>query len=284
MRKILIILLCLPQMILAQYKADCFSMDEKGTDIPMRLNIQKDTTIALDDIGPVYGFFVTGSSELNDKKSYVRIVLKDEYSYEHLVFENNYLLADSVDNTFHQVALETKLLDERIVPKSMRIEVSNATLILNAVSFTKTNSSTQKSEQVRSEQNDCLIERINDNLYKNRIPWRAGKTHVSEMTYEEKKGVFGGHVPELYGFDYYIAGVYVTPSALSNIKETAKSHETDNYVSEWNWRNRHGKNWMTPVKDQLSCGTCWAYAGIGVLESYLNLYYNRIFVNNDWSE
>ena len=284
MRKILILLLCLPQIILAQYKADCFSMDEKGTDISLRLSIQKDTTIALNNIGPVYGFFVTGSSDLIDKKSYIRIVLKDDYNYDHLVYENNYLLADSSEKSFHQVALETKLLDERIVPKSMRIEVCNASLNLNAISYTNINNSQKSGDQIRSEQNAYIVEKMNENLYRNHIPWRAGKTSISEKSYEEKKSVFGGRVPELYGFDYYVGGVYVTPSMLDGLGKKVRDNEPSNFVNEWDWRNRHGKNWMTPVKDQLLCGTCWAFAGIGVLESYLNLYYNRLFVNNDWSE
>lgn len=284
MRNLAYLFLLLPQMILAQYKADCFLMDEKGTDVPMRLSILKDTTINLDNIGSVYGFFVTGSSDLIDNKSYVRIILKDDNGYDHLVYENNYLLTDSFDNSFHRVALETKLLDEKIVPKSMGIEVSNATLNLNAISYTKNNNSKKNYNQIRGEQNDYIIEKTNDILYKNHIPWRAGKNCISEMTYEEKKVLFGGCVPELYGFDYYNAGIYVTPNALNNNMRTDRRNETSNYVSEWDWRNRHGKNWMTPVKNQFLLGTCWAFAGIGVLESYMNLYYNRIFGYNDWSE
>ena len=41
--------------------------------------------------------------------------------------------------------------------------------------------------------------------------------------------------------------------------------------SAFDWRNVDGGNWMTPIRDQGICGSCWAFAAVGVAESALNI-------------
>lgn len=59
-----------------------------------------------------------------------------------------------------------------------------------------------------------------------------------------------------------------------------KIGETPNF----DWRNMDGENWMTPVKDQGSCGSCWAFAGLGVEESQINIQNNYSGIDVDLSE
>ena len=49
-----------------------------------------------------------------------------------------------------------------------------------------------------------------------------------------------------------------------------------NITDSWDWRNRHGENWMTPVKTQFG-GTCHYFATVGTLEPQTKLYYNQLF-------
>jgi len=280
MRKTLLLMLLAPQVMMAQYEGDCFKMEGEGIDMPFETTIRKDTTFVLDFSEPIHGFYVTGASILNDNKSFVRIILKDEYGYEHLVYENNYLLSSPDGDSFYKTALETKVLDEKIVPKSMRMEVGNATLQLSAISYATTHSSPLNSGQLRKKQNEFIIQKTNATLTRRHLPWRAGETGVSEMTYEEKKGMMGGRLPQLYGFEYYVGGVYISPTMMDGEKRGKSSSD---YASEWDWRNRHGRNWLSAVRNQHMCGACWAFAGIGVLEAYTNLYYNQV-LNFDLSE
>jgi parallel beta-helix repeat protein len=55
------------------------------------------------------------------------------------------------------------------------------------------------------------------------------------------------------------------------------------YPDELDYRDFQGQNWMTSVKNQQQCGSCWAFATIGSFESFINLYYNQL-LNIDLSE
>jgi len=53
------------------------------------------------------------------------------------------------------------------------------------------------------------------------------------------------------------------------------AYEIEPYPDELDYRNFQGQNWMTSVKNQGNCGSCWAFATVGIVESFLNLYYNQ---------
>ncbi|PIU76106.1 hypothetical protein COS75_00705, partial [Candidatus Pacearchaeota archaeon CG06_land_8_20_14_3_00_35_12] len=54
--------------------------------------------------------------------------------------------------------------------------------------------------------------------------------------------------------------------------------------AEFDWRNYSSNNWMTSVKDQASCGSCWAFSALGAVESAYNIYNNDSTIDLDLSE
>ena len=285
MKRLLLIALLIPQLAFSQYLSRSFQPSKSNniekTYVGMTLNV--DTTIALSRTSAISGFVVTGQVTLkNDIDSYVRITLKDSYNYEFLVYENYPMLSGELSSSFSDMAMETIMLDN-ITPQSLKVEVHNAELQFDSYGYISTPAASRRQDgspdRIQEEQTQYLVDRLNSNLERHNKTWRAGITSMSLRSYEEKKAMFGGSVPELFGFEHYKGGVFVMPSSENNIQ----NRTTSQYVNEWDWRNRHGKNWMTEVKYQGGCGSCWAFAAVGVLEAYINLYYNRL-INYDLSE
>lgn len=97
------------------------------------------------------------------------------------------------------------------------------------------------------------IQQINQNIQKSGATWFAGKNHLTDKSMDELRRSMGLRLEgaEDIQFD--------SPESTLEIKS--------DLPPVLDWRNKDGKNWVSPIKDQANCGSCVAFASIGVLET-----------------
>ena len=218
---------------------------------------------------------------MNSPKSFVRIVLADKNGNEYLIFEGGKSFVDTDTTSLTNYAEETAILNS-IIPDLIKIEVYDATIdfsqiLISNTAFQKNVSETYIQGKIafnKRNQDSTKVEKLNKYLKKKGFKWTAKETSLSKLMYEQKKRYFGGTLPNLFGFEFYGGGIFEIPSTIPNLKSAST---TSTVVESFDWRSRHGQNnnWLTPIKDQGSCGSCGIFAVTGATEALVNLYYNQ---------
>ncbi len=245
------------------------------------------TTIPLDYNANISGLAICGSVEFQENDGYLQVIVQDDKGKEYLVYESYPLLANSNIENFDSIAMESALLDN-IRPVNIKIQINKAILSLQQVIVAQSvhrDNISNEINRIRETQENEIISALNNNLKAQGLPWRADRTSVSKLAYDDKRKFFSLFSPCMHGFEYYKGGIYV-PAGFHqpNNKGIANNHYEDNrFVDDFDWRNRHGKNWITSVKNIEPYLTCWVFAAVGAVESNFNIYFNRL-INYDLSE
>lgn len=99
-------------------------------------------------------------------------------------------------------------------------------------------------------------------LKENNGTWTADFTSVSNATYS-----------------------YTTSCWLDNEESFPEEEITYSMVPDkFDWRDVDGDDWTTQIKNQRSCGSCWAFGCLGALESVIKIWNNNPSLNIDLSE
>ena len=269
-----------------------FGVSELKAENPFRLS-RTSTSVKSHDINMTYvsdsvllipqfdeavsGVSVDGTIVKDSPDYLVRIILIDKNGGEHLLMESYEEVNSSTSFSFTDYCEETALL-ENIHPDRVKIIVKYATLHLDRLNIAPQQRDLDKAEfkerqaTLRKARVNSRIERINIyNKTHNRL-WAAGETELASQDYQTRRRMLG--LPDEVnscGIEYYVGGIF----EFGHQTERQRINLNSPYVDKFDWRDRHGKNWITSVKNQVASSFCVVFAALGSLEAVSNLYYNR---------
>ena len=96
------------------------------------------------------------------------------------------------------------------------------------------------------------VQKINEAIREQGLNWRAEENWVTRLSEEERKKLVGPKID-------YNRMAKITKNKMLTLPQLTTP------PSRLDWRD---SNVVTPVRNQLSCGSCWAFSAVGQIESW----------------
>lgn len=286
---IIFLMMCLPMVAKV---CDSFSLDTlRNNMVISHVNIVTNKNVAFkvptNEI--INGLSVDGTFLKIEAKHLLRIILKDIYGKEYLIMESYNEIYDENNDVFSNYCEETAYINN-VKPDSILIIARGVNLRIDNIRYIISNNNIQLGQDffdkevsgtTRKSQVEEISRRINTYNHNHDKLWRADVTPLSLKSYEDKKRILGfDNNTCTEGIEYYAEGII----ELGNINDKERAIESrTNFVESFDWRDRHGKNWITSNKDQEDSGFCCAFTAVATVEALARLYYNQL-INFDLSE
>lgn len=253
--------------------------------------IRQSMPVAIPTDKPIDNLSISGHITLHSDTSLVRVILEDANGEKWLVCEATQRLLNGNSRELQNYGEETHDLCG-ITPKALNIYVKDAQLELTSIKVDTcvvgrmyVPHSTEGLSELRMRQVQEKVDSINAYNTKNGILWKAGITPMAQMRFSDR--LDSSPLTEDY-FYYYVRGIFEEGNPSMDYPRV----QEDGFVKEFSWCNRHGQNWVTSVKNQITVdgsgnpmesNYCWAFATVAQLEAMFNIYFNR-HIDLDLSE
>ena len=239
-------------------------------------------TIPLTSRNAVYALSIDATIQQPREASFVRIVLEDTEGHNYLVAESDRFRNDTTTVQLSQYCEETALLGG-ITPACLKCYLAGgATLTLTGIHISDEepmrlqSTSEETAKAIKEAQVQDIVDRINEYNISHGKLWRAGLNNWALA--EHGTEALGEEDAYTANFKYYTDGIY----EMGERPIQAATYQSP-YVDSFDWRDRHGKNWITDIRNQGTSGCCHAFATTGMVEAVTNTYFNR-HLNYDLSE
>lgn len=273
----ILFLLVISKDLLADSFFKIQSSNESTSRIWQNTVYTSNSTIPFKEKGTCSGLSISGNIEKQNEDYLVRVILKAEGGHKYCVLESYEEIHDS-SFAFSDYCEETSILDS-VVPDSLVIIVYNAVLTLDCILLSNAKNDSYSipnayKNEIRLGQLNNIIDRINAyNISHNKL-WSADLTPLALKCYEDKMKLLDLKDNEsTNGIDYYADGIFESGNIDSSINRSISTNS--DFIDQFDWRNRHGKNWLTPIRNQGRSFFCYSFCAIGCVEAMVNLHYNR---------